>query len=186
MVSLFTSILITPGKGWEAAYNSKQPKREVMLKYALPLIIITGICSIIGSFITTGNMVWGLGIKRMVVMIISLFAGIYLSAFCIRIAFSALLNRAFQFSDALIFTIYSFTCVFAVLILDELFEEIFFIDIFYLYTFYIVHEGCIKFLQLQESKSDKKSFFVLIASAAIILWPIVVRKFLLFAMPGLN
>ena len=91
-----------------------------------------------------------------------------------------------DFSRTLIFTIFSFSGVIAVIILDELVEDMFFISAFYLYTFYIVYEGCNKFWQMENVQSDKKNIFVLIASLSVIAWPELIRRLLFVAMPGLK
>ncbi len=186
MVTLFTSLLITPQKGWETAKSITQSKRDVILKYALPLICVAGLSAIAGVFIETGNFDWALGLKQFVIVVVSLFTSIYLATYCIRITYKMMYKTDWAFSNAFIFTIYSFSCVFAVVILDKLLEDIFFIDIFYLYTVYIVYEGYVNYISIPDTKQDHKTALIIIASAFIIFWPPVVRKLLLWAMPGLN
>ena len=185
MLSIFPSILATPGKGWEhaAAITSK---RAVMLHYALPLFLIASACAFAGTFIVSENIQWVEGVWRFIVMFISLFMGLYLADFCIRISYRFLFKTKPDFTRTLIFTIFSFSGVVAVIILDELVEDMFFISAFYLYTFYIVYEGCNIYLGMKDIKTERKNGFVFIASIAILVWPYLIRKLLFVAMPGLK
>lgn len=185
MISLFPTILTTPVKGWEGV-KLLNSKRNVLLKYALPLILTASACSFANTYIISGELLWNTGFNRFMVMFTSLFLSIYLAAFTIRISYRTIFGGILDFSRALIFTIFSFSAVIAVIILDELIEDMFFISAFYLYTFYIVYEGGNIFLDLKGASSDKKIRFVIISSLAIILWPYFTKNLLFFSMPGLK
>lgn len=185
MLSIFPSILATPRKGWEHA-AAVTSKKAVLLRYALPLIFIDSLCAFANTFIVSDSVQWVTGVWRFIVMFISLFMGVYLADFCIRISYRSLFKTKPDFSRTLIFTIFSFSVVMAVIILDELVEDMFFISAFYLYTFYIVYEGCNIFFQMDDVPSDKKNIFILVASLAIMAWPVLIRRLLFVAMPGLQ
>lgn len=185
MLSIFPSILATPEKGWEHAARITS-KRAVLMRYALPLILIASSCAFAGTFIASDNVQWVTAVWRFIVMFISLFMGIYLADFCIRISYRNLFKTKPDFTRTLIFTIFSFSGVIAVIILDEIVEDMFFISAFYLYTFYIVYEGCNIFLDMKDVPSDKKNIFIFLASGAIIAWPVILRGLLFVTMPGLK
>ena len=185
MLSIFPSILATPEKGWEHA-STVTSKKAALLRYALPLITIASACAFAGSFLVSENVHWVTGVWRFMVMFISLFTGVYFADFCIRVSYRQIFKVRPDFSRTLIFTIFSFSGVIAVIILDELVEDMFFISAFYLYTFYIVYEVCNKFWQMENVQSDKKNIFVLIASLSVIAWPELIRRLLFVAMPGLK
>lgn len=186
MISIFPTILVTPKKGWEAVKNLAPTKKEVLLRYAMPLLAIAGISAIIGEYIEAGDLTWKIGFNRLITMVIPLFMGIYISAFLLKGTYKLLFDKTYQFADMLIFTIFSYSCIIAVLILNELFEEtFFFLGIFYLYTVYIVYEGSNVILGI-ETKSEKKLQFVAIASSIILACPWLIGLFMRFAMPGLK
>lgn len=186
MITLFSSILITPHNGWETAKKQSE-KKDVLIKYALPLILLTSAASFAGVIIGNDTWLWQAGLKRFTVTCLTLFSSIYLSGFCIKAVFNNIFNKSTPLSEILVFTIYSFSCIFAVWFLDELFEDMFFIGVFVLYTFYIVHEGLSVYLNIKDDKaSSKKILFTTIASLIIILWPIFVKDLILLIMPGLK
>lgn len=185
MLSIFPSILATPQKGWEHAIKVTS-KKAALMRYALPLITIASACAFAGTFIVSENVQWATGVWRFIAMFISLFSGVYFADFSIRLLYRNLFKTKPDFTRTLIFTIFAFSGVIAVVILDELVEDMFFISAFYLYTFYIVYEGCNIFLQMEDVPSDKKNIFVLIASISIIAWPELIRRLLFVAMPGLK
>ncbi len=186
MITLFSSILITPHSGWENAKKQSR-KKDVLINYALPLILLTSAASFAGVIIENDAWLWQAGLKRFTVTNLTLFSSIYLSGFCIKSVFNHIFNKSMSLSEILVFTIYSFSCVFAVWFLDELFEDMFFIGIFVLYTFYIVYEGLSVYLNITEVKtSSKKILFTTISSLIIIVYPILMNDLILLIMPGLR
>jgi len=185
MIGLFTSILITPSKGWEAA-RAIRTKREVLLRYALPLVLISGLCAFCGALLETGSFDWQTGLKRLILLSISLFASFYIAAMIIQGLSRWLMSRHLQFAEALQFTIFSFSCVMLVIMVGELFEDMFFIAILDLYTVYLVFTGCEKYLGINGKSTDKRNIFIALSSIVIIAMTPAVSKVLTMLMPGLN
>lgn len=185
MIGLFTSILITPSKGWENA-RSIETKKEVILKFALPLVLTAGLCAFCGVLLKAGEFDWQAGLKSFISLSITLFASFYISAIIIKGCSNWLLSKHLLFTEALQFTIFAYSCVIFVYMVGELFEDMFFIKILDLYTFYLVFEGCNKYLGIVEKSGDKRNAFIILSSLVIMVMPGFVRKLLILLMPGLN
>ncbi|MCQ2369354.1 MAG: hypothetical protein MJ007_02625 [Paludibacteraceae bacterium] len=186
MITLFSSILITPHAGWETA-KKQADRKSVLIRYALPLILLTSAASFAGVIIENDAWLWEMGLKKFTITLLTLFFSIYIAAFCIKVTFNQMFNESYPLSKILVFTIYSFSCVFAVRFLDELFEDMFFIGVFTLYTIYIVYEGVSVFLDITAKKLySKKILFTVIASLIIIACPNIIKDAVLMIMPGLR
>ncbi|MCQ2336730.1 MAG: YIP1 family protein [Paludibacteraceae bacterium] len=186
MITLFSSILITPHTGWETA-KKQTDRKSVLIRYALPLILLTSAASFAGVMIENDAWLWEMGLKRFTVTFLTLFFSIYIAAFCIKIMYNKMFNESYPLSEILVFTIYSFSCIFAVIFLDELFEDMFFIGVFTLYTLYIVYEGASVFFNITDKKLySKKILFTVIASLLIIACPDIIKDVVLTIMPGLR
>ena len=185
MVGLFSSILITPSKGWERARNI-ETKKEVILKYALPLVLAAGLCTFCGVILEAGVFDWQAGLKNFIGLSITLFASFYITAIIIKGLSKWLLTKHLIFTETLQFTIFAYSCVIFVCMVEELFEDMFFIKILDLYTFYLVFEGCNTYLGIVEKSGDKRNAFIALSSLAIMVMPGVIQKILTMLMPGLN
>ncbi len=185
MVGLFSSILITPSKGWERA-RTLGTKKEVIIKFALPWVLAAGLCAFCGALLKAGTFDWQAGLKSFITLSLTLFASFYISAIIIKGLSNQLLTKRLIFTESLQFTIFSYSCVIFVCMVDELFEDMFFIKIFDLYTFYLVFEGCNTYLGIVEKNNDKRNAFIVLCSLTIMAMPALVRKLLILLMPGLN
>lgn len=185
MIGLFTSLLITPSKGWESA-RVVGTKKEVILKFALPLVLIAGLCAFCGVLLEAGEFDWQAGLNSFLSLSITLFASFYISAIIIKGLSNWLLTKHLIFTESLQFTIFAYSCVIFVYMVGELSEDMFFIRILDLYTFYLVFEGCNKYLGIVEKSGDKRNAFIALSSLTIMAMPGLVRKLLLLLMPGLN
>lgn len=185
MVGLFSSILITPSKGWEKA-RTIETKKDVILKYALPLVLTAGLCAFCGVLLKAGTFDWQTGLKAFTNLSIALFASFYISAIIIKGLSKWLLTKHLIFTEILQFTIFAYSCIIFVCMVAELFEDMFFIKVLDLYTFYLVFEGCNTYLGIVEKSNDKRNAFIVLSSLAIMVMPGVIQKILTTLMPGLN
>ncbi len=162
------------------------PHYRLILKFALPLVLTTGLCAFCGALLKAGTFDWQTGLKSFTNLSITLFASFYISAIIIKGFSNWLLSKHLIFTEALQFTIFAYSCVIFVYMVGELSEDMFFIKILELYTFYLVFEGCNSYLGIVEKSGDKRNAFIALSSLAIMVMPEFVRRLLTLLMPGLN
>ena len=78
---------------------------------------------------------------------------------------------------------YSSSLMFALNIVLQLLPEFFFLQVFVLYTFYIVWEGAISYMKVEEAERMK---FTFISTVIILFTPVVIEKLMGMFMPGLG
>jgi hypothetical protein len=182
ILSTFFTFIINPAKAWQDVSN----KESGILNsntYAYILLGLTSLFAFIGSAIHAEDFNWQLGIKEASLLFISLFIGIYLSTFVVRILHEHICKNPISFNTGIEFTIYSFSCIFLINMAGELIRDIFYIQIVALYTIYIVWEGSINYLSVP---NNKRTLFVVCTSGTIILSPILIRYLMVLLMPGME
>lgn len=179
---IFFTFIINPAKAWQDVANKESGVLNSNT-YAYVLLGFTSLFAFIGSVIHADEFNWQSGIKEASLLFISLFIGIYLSTFVVRIMHEHTCKTPISFNQGIEFTIYSFSCVFLINMAGELIRDIFYIQIIALYTIYIVWEGCTNYLSIP---NNKRTLFVLCTSGTIILSPIIIRYLMVILMPGME
>ncbi len=152
-------IILNPAIAWEAIQRENRPIKYVRGSFFLPLIILVGISSFLGSLIfintTLGAMfsvLTGIGSFLM------LYGGVYASAFIVSEITKALdLGKDFVVAFKLV--TYSLAPMFICLSVSKLFESLIFVNLLSFYGLYIFWVGMEKML----APPDHKKMPMLIA-----------------------
>ena len=78
---------------------------------------------------------------------------------------------------------YSSSLMFTLNIVLQLLPEFFFLQVFVLYTFYIIWEGAVSYMKIGEQERMK---FTFITTIVVLATPFVIEKMMGMFMPGLG
>jgi len=161
-------IITNPAKAWEAIYSENRPVKDTRNSFLLPLIILVTVSAIVGSFMFTHSQLSFIysifiGIKYFAL----LWFIIYLSAIIVNeITHTLDLGKSFPVSFKII--AYSLTPLLLCLVLNLLFESLFFINILAFYGLYIFYTGAEKMLNPPEHK--KIPMLIAVSVTVIVLF----------------
>ncbi len=179
------AIVSQPAKAWAALKEKDNTEdHDVFLsRYLYPIIGLVTIAAFIGILFTRKEFHVELALKSAIRTLISSFGGVYLSAYFLNELWGGWFKQKKDFKLCLRFSGYSLALMYALNIVLLLLPEFFFLNIFVLYTFYIVWEGAVPYMQVGESWRLK---FVSVATVIILLTPFLIEKVLMLLMPGLR
>lgn len=180
---LLSGLIAAPAKTWETLAGKQEPNNEHFLKsYLYPVIGIIALLSFGGVWIGTKDFQIQAALKIVIKETITYFAGFYLAVY----GLFRLSGKYFELTTDLQhferFTGYSSAAIYVVAGINVLFQSLFYIQIFILYTVYIVWHGSHFYMAVRENNLTK---FTIFASAIIILSPVVVRMIMTLIMPEL-
>ncbi len=172
-----TNIIVKPVDEWQVIKNEASDKKQVIMNYALPVIAVVAIASLIGGFIFTRFSV-SYQILIAVRAFIVPFAGLYISAILINELAPSFgskkdINAAFKL------VIYSFTASFLASIVTGLIPLLFFVGIFGLYSIYLLWVGI---TPMMETPENKKVGYVIVSALIIIVVYFIISLILGFIL----
>lgn len=182
LFELLFLFIAEPSKAWRIV-KEKHAEQEILNHYIFPVIGIAICLSFITHTLTSHPINWMNSIKVALLLGISLFSSLYLSALSIKIILERLSKAKTTFNDNLAFSAYASTCVVMVSTFSQLTNAIFFFQLFSLYSIFIIWEGSAEYFEIEEKN---RSVFTVLTSAVIIGSPIMCRHITLFIMPGLQ
>ncbi|MDR1631612.1 MAG: hypothetical protein LBR97_01800 [Dysgonamonadaceae bacterium] len=180
---LLSGLIINPEKTWKTLAGKQELNNEDFYKsYLYPVIGIIALMSFCGIWIGTKDFQLQIALKIVIKETIAYFGGFYLAAYGLfrlsekYFGLTADLQLFGRFSG------YSSAAIYVVACINALFQSLFFLQIFILYTVYIVWHGSNIYIRVKENYLTK---FTIFASAIIILSPVVIRMIMTLIMPGL-
>jgi hypothetical protein len=184
LIRIVALIIAKPIKGWEYINTQKSTEENALNSFAYPLMGLGALSAFIVALINNSeHNGFQIALKEASLLFISSFIGLYTAAFLIRLFYEKYCAETMPFNTAIKFVVYSSTVIFIINFFNQVTSSIFFIQIFSLYTIYIVWEGSIHFLQVEDSK---RAGFVLFSAFCMILSPILMIALMKFFMPGLQ
>jgi hypothetical protein len=122
-----------------------------------------------------------LALKITLRTVIAVAGGFFLGAYLLNEVRNGVFNQPKDMALCRLFVGYASSLVFVLYIVTALLPEFSFLYIFVLYTVYIIWEGAVAYMQVDEAERLK---FTVIASAIVILTPFVIEHALRMLMPG--
>lgn len=160
------NLILTPEKEWKQIQNENQSKKEIIKNFAVPLLIIIVICSILGDIIFTSRehfTIAYIACKAFVTFAI-VYSTIYLSALLIN-ELTLSFNSKKDLNVTFKLVVYSFTAYFLSTAFSNLIPPLGLIQVFALYSIYLFWLGCEPLLQTNQ---DNKIGFVVLSSIIIL------------------
>jgi hypothetical protein len=164
LLQRFIKILFSPAKAWQSINSEDKLLKEVRNSYLFPILIVLFLASLAGSlFIAKDKLSFVHSLLSSVNYAILILLVTWLSALVLReITYALDLGRDYQVAWRLI--VYSLTPLYVCLIVSNLFESLFFVNILALYSLYILWDGMIVMLNPPE---HKKGFLLISTTIAI-------------------
>ncbi|MDR2690703.1 MAG: hypothetical protein LBB73_00120 [Dysgonamonadaceae bacterium] len=180
---LLSGLIIAPEKTWRTMAGKQESNNEDFYKsYLYPIIGLIALMSFCGVWIGAKDFQLQIALRVVIKETIAYFVGFYLAAY----GLFRLSEKYFGLNADLHcferFAGYSSAAIYAVACISALSQSLFFLQIFILYTVYIVWTGSGIYISVKENYLTK---FTIFASAVIILSPVVIRMIMTLIMPGL-
>ena len=180
-------IIIQPAKTWNILADEKEEEiidNNTFLKtYLYPVIGIVALLTFVGVFFHKKEFDVQLALRLTIKVSIALFAGFYLASFLLSKAMERLFQTEKSYKLCQRFVGYSSALIYAMYLILAIFPDYSFLQLFLLYTIYIIWEGASVYMQIPENERNR---FTAIATATILLSPFIVEKMMFLTMPGMR
>lgn len=176
-------LIFKPAKTWELLAKKEETQEEFLSRFLYPLIGLVTAVAFVGVLFTQKEFDLELALKSSIRTLVSYFGGFYLGAYLMNEIWHGLFKRERNMKLWVCFVGYSSSLMYALDIVLTLLPDFFFLQIFFLYTFYIIWEGSGSYMQVEENARMK---FVWFTTFVVLLAPFIVEKLLSMLMPGLS
>ncbi len=189
---LLVRLISQPAKAWSMLADKQENDNENFYKsYLYPLFGIVALLSFVGVLLTTpegqheslsfnGHLQYGL--KNCIRLIIITFAGFHLASYILSEVMKKIFNRPGELKLCQRFVGYSSSLVYILILTRSLFPSLFFLYIFLLYVVYIIWEGAIPYMKMEENDQLK---FTIWTGAIVLLTPFLIEIIMVSLMPRL-
>jgi hypothetical protein len=182
-------VLIQPKLAWETISREQIERKDFLMSYVLPLVLIPTLASFIGygliglgSYFKVASLSWGF--HQAILAFVGAFLGVFVSAFCIH-KLAATFDTEVSLTNAIKLVAYSYTPVWLAGVFYILPNLSIISLIAGIYSLYILYIGFVPITRVSEEK--KTSYFIvslILVIGVSILVPFFIGLVLLAA--GLN
>jgi len=181
---LLFNLIFHPEKAWKTRIEEQDTDTgDFQMSYLYPILGIIALFSFVGILLSLQKWEIQIAIKQVIKETVPYFIGYFLAVFALSRLSMKFAEEELPDSICERFTGYASAAVYAIAMLSALLPTFPFIQLFTVYTFYIVWQGAIHYLRIKEQHLAK---FTIFASILIILAPLIVRLLLKLTMPGLK
>ncbi|MDR1879375.1 MAG: YIP1 family protein [Tannerellaceae bacterium] len=176
-------IISQPAKAFYALSKRKERDDEFLARFVYPLIGLVTLSAFLGILFTRKEFDVELALKASIKTLVSSFGGFFLAAYLLNEVWAGFFGKEKDMKLCQRFVGYSSALMFALNTILLLLPEFFFLRIFILYTVYIVWEGAVPYMKVEE---DIRLKFVAAATVFIVAIPELINTILFMLMPGLR
>ena len=178
------SLIFKPSDTWKILNEKHVDDQKSFLSgYFYPFIGLIALAAFVGVLFTRKEFDLQIALKESILLFLSVFGGFFLASYLLNEVWYSLFHRERNMKLCQCFVGYSSSLIYVLNIVLSLLPEFFFMRFFVLYTFYMVWEGAIPYMEVNESEQFK---FVGISTLIIVLAPFVIEYMLGRLMPGLG
>lgn len=178
---LILDITLQPAVTWKKLDEEQVEQGVFMKKTLYPMFAIITLTAFLGVLFTRKEFDFELAIKSAILAFLTFFGGFFLSVYLLNEVAEKYFKLPKNSRLSVLFVGYSSLSMYAIYIILTLIPQFFFLRIFYLYTVYIVWEGVIPFMKIDESDQLK---FTVASTVIVLLVPFLIDTILFFLMPG--
>lgn len=178
-----TGLIFRPAEAWRSAPGEDGEHEAFLSRYIYPLTGLIALAAFAGVLFNRKEFDFVIALKSTIMETVSSAGGFFLGACLLNEIWRGMFNRPKDMKRCQFFTGYASAVMFMLKIVLSLLPEFFFLHILVLYTAYIVWEGAVPFMQVQENEQLK---FTICASVVIMLSPFVIYFALFLLMPGMR
>ncbi|MCL2649854.1 MAG: YIP1 family protein [Candidatus Azobacteroides sp.] len=180
-------IIFQPATTWNILADEKGEEiidNDSFLKtYLYPVIGVVALATFIGGIFYKKEFDVQLALKLTIKVSIALFAGFYLASYLLSEIMPRYFSREKNYKECQRFAGYSSALVYVMYIILAILPDFGFLQLILLYTIYMIWEGAITYMQISENERSK---FTIMATAIVLLSPIIIEKMMYFTMPGMR
>lgn len=176
-------LIFKPAEAWSSVSGEDGEHEAFLSRYIYPLAGMIALSAFVGVLFNRKEFDFVIALKSTIMAAVSSLGGFFLGACLLNELWRGMFNRAKDMKLCQFFTGYASAIMFLLEIVLSLLPEFFFLRILVLYTAYIIWEGAIPFMQVNENEQLK---FTICASAVIMLSPFAVYFALFLLMPGMR
>lgn len=174
-------LILKPGETWEQLSLQEEEHDKFLSHFIYPLIGLVALSAFLGILFTRKEFDFEVALKITIRTLVSVAGGFALGAYFLNEVWKSVFKQPANVVFCRLFVGYSSALMFVLNIVTALLPEFFFLQIFVLYTVYIIWEGSIAFMKIKE---DMKLKFTVFASFIVIATPFVIEQALRILMPG--
>lgn len=167
-------LLVSPSNGWNEIKKFKVPKDIMLAKVFYPIIAVVAISSFAKYFYDPGHAL-AYYIQNSVICIVKYFFGYLTANYLLCSLYPNLSDDTINSNRLNTFIIYIYSLLAIIGVLNNILNNFVFFEILPLYIIFIVWQG-ISYLKIETSVPK----FVIIASLAILVPPVLIRVILNF------
>jgi hypothetical protein len=182
LVILLFNFIVCPVKTWGERNEEQDSNNEHFFQsYLYPVFGIIALFSFAGILLHLKEWNVQIAIKQVIKETIPYFAGFYFSVFTLSRLSLKLFGTKLPLPVCEQFTGYASAAIYITAMIYVLFPFLPYIQILSIYTFYIVRQGAIHYLEISNKYLAK---FTIFAGVLILLTPQIIRWLLIVMMPG--
>ena len=176
-----TGIILKPGETWDDLSRQEEKQEFFLARFIYPLMGIIALAAFLGILFTRKEFDFEVALKITLRTVIAVAGGFFLGAYLLNEVWKGIFSQLKDIELCRFFVGYASSLMFVLYIITALLPEFFFLNIFVLYTVYIIWEGADLFMGVVE---DERLKFTVIASLIVILTPFIIEHALRMLMPG--
>lgn len=176
-------LISQPTKAWHVLSKREENHEAFLSGFIYPLIGLVTIAAFAGVLFTMKQFDLERALKEAIRTLVSSFGGFYLGAYLMNEIWQGVFKRKKDLRRWMRFVGYSSSLMFMLHIVLKLLPEFFFLKVFVFYTFYIIWEGAVPYMKVEETNRMKFSFFT---TVVVVFTPIVIESLMGMFMPGLG
>ena len=176
-------LISQPTKAWHVLSKREENHEEFLSGFIYPLIGLVTISAFAGVLFTMKQFDLEHALKEAIRALVSSFGGFYVGAYLMNEIWQGVFKQKKDLKRWMRFVGYSSSLMFALNIVLQLLPEFFFLQVFVLYTFYMIWEGAVPYMKVEESIRMKFSVMV---TMVVLLTPAAIEKLMGMFMPGLG
>ncbi|MDR3262591.1 MAG: YIP1 family protein [Tannerella sp.] len=176
-------LIFKPAETWEKLSREKEDQETFLSRYIYPLIGLIALAAFVGVLFSRKEFDFEIALKSAIKALVSAAGGFFLGVCLMNEILRGIFYRPKDTKLCCAFVGYASALMFVLNIVLALLPEFFFLRAVVLYTTYIIWEGAVSYMQVEEKERLKFSVF---ASAVIIVTPLAIDFLLFLLMPGLR
>lgn len=177
------SLIFKPSETWIKLKEREEDEETFLSRYLYPLIGLIALAAFLGVLFSYKEFNFEIALKSAIKVLISYAGGFFLSVYILNEVWQNVFKRPKDTKLCQSFVGYSSSVMFLVSIVLSLLPEFFFLHAVILYTPYLIWEGAIPYMRVNE---DEQVRFSVLGSLIIMLPPIIIGYLLFMMMPGLR
>ncbi|MDR2791267.1 MAG: YIP1 family protein [Tannerellaceae bacterium] len=181
---LVALIISHPGRAWMLLTEKGEERERVLSRFVYPLIGMVTLSAFLGVLLPHNGAGTEAALKAAIRELTAAFGGFFLTAYVLNELGVKLFHREKDIALWQKFTGYSSGLMYVLKIILALVPDLFFLQAFLLYTFYIVWEGAKVYMSVE--KEDDRLRFTGVVTLVILIAPWLVEAGLCLLMPGLK